>query len=161
MGFYRKVSKKTSSIHNDFSYQKYINGSMATQERNTHTISKYVQVVCELKLYTGGLSVVPATQTPAQCNSRSRGATTGPGRCAVGAVNIQSQKNKNPKVCLRVGSFSLSEGVFMQRCHVKTKKKKKKTSVLSWAVYTSARSPARPRTRARQKTLEMKHFRFN
>lgn len=97
MGFYRKVSKKTSSIHNDFSYQKYINGSMATQERNTHTISKYVQVVCELKLYTGGLSVVPATQTPAQCNSRSRDATTGPGRCAVGAVNIQSQKKNIPK----------------------------------------------------------------
>lgn len=56
------------------------------------------------------------------CNSRSRDATTGPGRCAVGAVNIQSQKKTNQKVCLRVGSFSLSEGVFMQRCNVKTKK---------------------------------------
>lgn len=98
---------------------------MATQERNTHTISKYVQVVCELKLYTGGRFVVPATQTPAQCNSRSRDASTGPGRCAVGAVNIQSQKKDQQKVCLREGSFSLSEGVFMQCQNQKTKKNKK------------------------------------
>lgn len=28
--------KKKRSIHNDFSYQKYINGSMATQREKTH-----------------------------------------------------------------------------------------------------------------------------
>lgn len=159
MGFYRKVSKKTSSIHNDFSYQKYINGSMATQERNTHTISKYVQVVCELKLYTGGLSVVPATQTPAQCNSRSRDHWTGPLRSRRSKYTVP--KKQKPKGVFEGGVVLSFRGCVHATVPCQNQKKKKKTSVLSWAVYTSARSPARPRTRARQKTLEMKHFRFN
>lgn len=46
--FPKKKKKKEDPSTNDFSYQKYINGSMATQkEKNTHTISKYLQVVCE------------------------------------------------------------------------------------------------------------------
>lgn len=33
---FHKKKKKKRSIHNDFSYQKYINGSMATQREKTH-----------------------------------------------------------------------------------------------------------------------------
>ncbi len=34
--FLLKIFQKERSIHNDFSYQKYINGSMATQREKTH-----------------------------------------------------------------------------------------------------------------------------
>lgn len=43
--------------------------------------------------------------------------------------------------------------------HATVQCQNQKKKHLSWAVYTSARSPARTRTSARQKTLEMTHFR--
>lgn len=101
-------------------------------------------------------SVVPATQTPAQCNSRSRDASAGPDGCAVGAVNVQFPKTKTQRIksVFDGGPSAPSEGVFMQRCNVKNKNKKKtKASFSAWGcLHICTLSCKDKDTHARQKT---------
>lgn len=127
--FIQNVFQKRQDPSTMISHIKNISVGLWLHKRDAHTISKYIQVVCELELYTQGLLVVPATQG-----------------CAVGAEYVQSpQKNhriKKKKIisAFYVGASAPSWGVFMQWCTVKNKQRH-----LRWAVYTSARAPARTR----------------
>lgn len=85
------------------SHIKNISVGLWLHKRETHTISKYIQVVCELELYTQGLCVVPATQgcqrLTAPLRSRRR-------ICTVPPKKHRINKNKS-EVCLMVGRLLL------------------------------------------------------
>lgn len=116
--FIENFPKKTRSIHNDFSYQKYISGSMATQEKNTYNIQ-----ICT-KLYVS-CNYIHKDFSLSRQRKHQHSVRAAPGMRVLDRTAVQymySPKTRKSKVCLIVGSPAPSWGVFM-RCDVKTKTK--------------------------------------